>query len=146
MCPSMWAHWHHLANTIEIMHIGTTWQIRLNLWFLVPTQVHNTNGNLIDAAVSAQLMAESPYTFNGRPFILKLPLIMGELDPIKFVIPWASPSPQSKLHHDRFSCFRILPMGESGPVHVTHDFLGPSEPTTQMAYRSVQPFLQGSVV
>jgi len=33
----------------------------------------------------------------------------------------------------------------SGP-HLTPDFLGPSEPTTQTASRSLQPFLQGSLV
>ena len=30
---------------------------------------------------------------------------MGDLDPIYFMVPWASPNLQSKWHHDRFSCF-----------------------------------------
>jgi len=32
-------------------HIGTTWQIRLNLCFLRPTWVHNPNGKLIGSAI-----------------------------------------------------------------------------------------------
>ena len=36
-----------------------------------------------------------------------------------------------------------LPVEESGP-HLIHGSLSPLEPTTQMASRSVQPFLQGS--
>jgi len=46
MCPPMWAHWHHLANTIELV---------------LPSahpRVHNTNGKSIGSAVFAQLMAE----------------------------------------------------------------------------------------
>jgi len=39
MCPPMWAHWHHPANTTEIMLIRATWRIPLNLCFLRPTQV-----------------------------------------------------------------------------------------------------------
>ena len=50
VCPAMWAHWRHLANTIK-------------LCFLRPTGVHNPNGNSIGSAVSAPRTAtESPYT------------------------------------------------------------------------------------
>jgi len=54
-------HWRHLANTIEMVHIGVLWLIGLNLFFLRPTQVHNPNGKSISSAVSAQLTAVSPY-------------------------------------------------------------------------------------
>jgi len=68
------------------------------------------------------------------------------------------PSPQPKRQIDRFSRFAQLtaerpytlqwapfleklpqPMG-IWPLHLTHDSLGPSEPSTQTASRSVQPF------
>jgi len=57
-----------LANTIEIVHIGTTWRIWLNWCFLRPIRVHNPNGKSIGPAVSAQLMAESLYSilYNRR--------------------------------------------------------------------------------
>jgi len=75
------------------------------------------------------------------------------------MIPWANPRPQSKQHHDQFSCFcthdhrlslyftmrcpsplKIAPShGGSGP-HLIHGSLGPPESSTQMASRSVQPF------
>jgi len=76
VCPPMKKHWHHLANTIELVlpsthqsttqtanrsvqpffhrprqsvvgHIGVTWRILLNLCFLRPTRVHNQNGQSI---------------------------------------------------------------------------------------------------
>jgi len=75
------------------------------------------------------------------------------------MIPWVSPSPQSKWHHDRFSCFHTddrrvflyftmeahlpqscpLPWGHLNP-HLIHDSLGQPESSTQTASRSVQPF------
>ena len=100
-----------------------------------------------------------PILYNGGPSP-KLPLLVGGIGtPIYFMISWGRPSPQSKLHHDRFSYFRtddrkcpytlqcaplspkIAPShGGIGP-HVRHDSLDPSEPTDQMASLSVQPFL-----
>ena len=55
-------HWHRLANTIEIVHIGATWRIRLNSRFLRLTRDHNPNGKSIGSIVAAQRTAESPYT------------------------------------------------------------------------------------
>ena len=52
VCPAMWAHWRHLANTIK-------------LCFLRPTGVHNANSNSIGSAVSAQRTTESPYTLQA---------------------------------------------------------------------------------
>jgi len=102
--------------------------------------------------------------YNRWRFPPKLPLIMGDLDPIYFMITWANPSPQSKRRHDRFSRFcsgdrrvsytlqwaapspvKIAPShGTSGPPSNTW-FPGLSRPesSTQMPSRSVQPFLQG---
>ena len=83
-------------------------------------------------------------------------------------IPTAHPSPQPKRHPYRFSRLRTddrrvsliifftmgrpcspknlpLPMGGSGPPSNTW-FLGPPKSSTQTAARSVQPFLQGSLV
>ena len=87
---------------------------------------------------------------------------------IELVLPSAHLSPQPKRQIDRFSRFCIAhsrkslytlqwtPLssknayfhGGSGPhdPHLTHDSLGPSEPTMQTASRSVQAFSQGSLV
>ena len=83
------------------------------------------------------------------------------------MISWAHSSPQPKRHLDRFSRFctdncrvslyftmgRPFPsqswpsIGGSGPPSNTvHGSLGPTESSTQTASRSVQPFLQGSLV
>jgi len=95
-----------------------------------------------------------PILYSGRPFPSKMPLLLGSRPH-----PWAILSPQSKRHHDRFSRFRTgdrrmslyfttgrhfpsklpFPMGDLEP-HLTHDSLGPSEPTTQTTFWSVQPF------
>ena len=83
------------------------------------------------------------------------------------MIPWGVPSPQPKRHIDRFSRFcrettavclctlqwdapsppqtSPFPWGDLDP-HVIYGSLGPPESSTQMAVRSVQPFLQGSLV
>jgi len=53
-------------------HIGATWQIRLNLYFLQHTQVDSPNGKSIGSAVSAQLTAESPYTLQWATFSPKI--------------------------------------------------------------------------
>jgi len=55
MCLPMWAHWRHLANTIELV-------------FLRPTPDHSPNGKSTRSAILAQLTAESPYTYNGLFF------------------------------------------------------------------------------
>ena len=54
--PAMWAHWHHLANTIK-------------LCFLRPTGVHNPNSNSIGSAVSAQCM-KVPTLYNHSCVLL----------------------------------------------------------------------------
>jgi len=102
---------HEGKCAIPWRHIGTTWQIRLNVCFFDSplTRVHDINGKSIGSAVFAQLMAESPYTLQWAPLSPKLPLPMG---------------------------------GSWTPIQ----FLWPIEPTTQMASRSVQPFLQSSLV
>ena len=85
---------------------------------------------------------------------------MTDLDPIKYMLSWAHPSPQPKRHLDqlnRFAGFTAehpctaqwaapfppklpLPMGDLDP-HLIHASLGPPESSTQTAARSVQPFL-----
>jgi len=81
---SVFSRWRQCAQVqslstimIELVHIGATWRIHLNLCFLWPTWVQNSNGKLIVSAVFAQLAAESPYAVNGRSFPPKLPLPMG---------------------------------------------------------------------
>jgi len=49
VCPAMWVHLRHLANTIK-------------LCFLRHKEVHNPKSNSTGSAVSAQRTAESPYT------------------------------------------------------------------------------------
>jgi len=71
------AHWHHLPNVIELVHIDATCRIRLNLCFLQPTRVHNPNGKSICSAVFAQLTAGSPYTLKWAAPSPKLLLPMG---------------------------------------------------------------------
>jgi len=91
-------------------------------------------------------------------FPIKVAPFNGDLDPhILYMLPSAHQSPNPKRHLDRFSRFctvhgRVLvhfttscpfpplklplPIGNLDPL-LTHDSLGPFEPTTQTAYRSV---------
>ena len=81
---------------------------------------------------------------------------------IEFVLPLAHPSPQLKRQIDRFSRFRTAhgrksvyftmsaPFSQNCAFswgiwtdhHLTHGSLGSPESSTQIASRSVQPFLQ----
>jgi len=58
-------------------HNGATWRIRLHLSFLRCTRVHNPNGKWIGSAVLTQLLAESPYTYNGLFFPQNCPFRWG---------------------------------------------------------------------
>jgi len=60
----MWAHWRHLGNTTE-------------LCYLRPTLVHDPNCKLIGSAVMHSERQKVPILYNGRPFTLKLPFLMG---------------------------------------------------------------------
>jgi len=87
--------------------------------------------------------------------------------PISHTIPTAHPSPQPKQHLDRFNHFcthdhtvslyftmgrpfpppkKIAPFHGDLDRHLIRGYLGPPKSSTQMASRSVQPFLQGSLV
>jgi len=86
--------------------------------------------------------------YNGRPFTSKLPLVMGHLDPILYMVPWAILSPQPKRYLDRFSRFAQMTaecpytLQWDAPLKIapTH---GGSEPTSNTwslgRHRSPQP-------
>jgi len=62
------ARWRHVANTIELVHTGATWRIRLNMCFLGPIQTQTTN-----RSVQSLLHSSRQNVYNGRPFPPKLP-------------------------------------------------------------------------
>jgi len=66
------AHWCHLTNTIELVH----------LW---PTRVHNRNGKWIGSAIFAQLTTESAYTLQWAPLSTRIAPSHGDLD-----LPWST--------------------------------------------------------
>jgi len=89
-----WIHWRHLANTVELVLPSTI-------------QVHNPNGQIDRFSHFCTAHGRKFLYFTmGDPFSQTCPLSWGICIPIKFMIRSASPSPQSKRHHDRFSCFR----------------------------------------
>jgi len=146
----MWAHWRHLANTIELVYPSAH-------------SSYSRNGKWIGSAVFAQLTAESAYTSQLAPLSTRVAHSHGDLDLPCNTMLWAHASPQPKQHLDQFSrvctddrrvslywfaCFPsklFLPMLASGP-YVIHGWLGQTESGTQMATWSFQPFLQGSLV
>jgi len=132
-----------------------------NTWFLGSTQLSIPNGISIGSAVFAELTVESPVLYNGHPFPPKLPPSHGG----RIWTPWVHSSIQPKHHLDWFSRFCTvtadiailyngtplalsklpLPINGCGP-HLIHGSSGPPESSTQMVSRSVEPFLQGSIV
>jgi len=142
MCSSMRAHWRDLANMTELV---------LHSVHLTP----QPRGQIDRFRVSIH--------YNDR-FSPKIAPSHGDLDPIQHDS-LAHPSPQTKRHLHRFSCFctddrRVslhftterplpsqncpFPSGDLDP-HLTW-FRGPTRVLKQKASRSVQPFLQGSLV
>jgi len=104
--------------------------------------------------------------YNGFPFPKNCPFPRGISTSMQDTIPWTHPSPQTKRHlypfsrlstdNHRMSLYLTmeglfspknlsLPMGDLNP-HVIHGPFGPPKSSTQTASRSVQPFLQGSLV
>ena len=145
-----------LSSKIAPSH-GDIW-IPSNSWLLGPVWTHNPNCITIGSAVFAQVTAECPYILQWATLSPKLPLPVGDLDPTKHMISLAHSSPQPKQHLDWFCPFctddcRVslyFTMGCSFPLsldpHLIHGFLGPPESSTQTASRSVQQFLQGSLL
>jgi len=77
--------------------------------------------------------------------------------PRRVQIPNASRSVRPFLHSSRLGAPLYFTMGRPLPSklplltgdldpHITHDSLGPSDPIIQTAYRSIQSFLQGSLL
>jgi len=139
MCPPMWAHWHHLANMIELVlpsayphqqpkrqidrfgcfctahgkrslyftmadplpqNCPFSWGSGPNLTrFLGSIRAHHPNGISIGSAVFVQMTADCPYTLQ----LDALP--MRDLGPHLIHGSLGHPSPQPKLHLDRFSSF-----------------------------------------
>jgi len=88
------AHWRHLANTIELV---------------LPSAHQSPQPKRQIDRFSRFCTAHGRkciYFTIGDPFPQNCPFSWVDRDPIYFMIPWARPSPQSKLHHDPFSYFR----------------------------------------
>jgi len=201
MCPPMWAHWHHLANTIELVLPSAhpspqhKWQIDR---FSCVCAAHSR-------VLSRTLVPPGEYDWNCAHW-------RHLANMIELVLPLAHPSPQPKGQIDWFSHFctahgskslyftmtlspkiaphltlflgpiqthnpNVILIGsavfaqmtaecsntwqwdalsplkiatfhgdlDSGP-HLVHSSLGPPESSIQTTSRSVQPFLQGSLV
>ena len=107
----------HSSRDSFVGYTGATCRIRLKLCTLAQPaefkrlslffhRIHNPNSKSIGSAVSAQLTAVSLYTLQWATLSPKITPAQGGSGPTYFMIPWASPSPKTKWHHDRFSCFR----------------------------------------
>ena len=131
-----------------------------NLWFLGPVRVHNPNGIII----SVQLFF-AQVTAMGAHLPQSCTLPWGHLEPHLIHGPtrvlnpngismcsavfahMTAECPYSLLYHGTpLSPSKLpLPMGLLNP-HLIHGPLGPPKSSTQMASRTVQPFLEGSLV
>jgi len=102
MCPPMWAHWRHLANTIEVVlpsahpspqtkrqidrfsHFCTANGRRFvysAVGVFPPVRAHHQNGTTNGSAVFAQVTADCLCFTNGPPLASKLPVPMGMWTP-----------------------------------------------------------------
>jgi len=148
MCPAMWAHWHHLANTIELV-----------LSSAHPSPQPKRQIDRFSRFCTAH-GRKSLILYNGRPFPQKLPLLkgwsrppsnsdsLGQSKPTIQRESWSVqlfshrwPESVSMLYNGRpFPPKLPLAMGDLDP-HLIHGSLGPPKFSIQTASRSVQPFL-----
>jgi len=151
MCTRVWAHW--------------------NLCFFRLTRVHNPNDKSIGSAVSAQLTAESPYTFQWSTLSHRIfpshggsgPHLIHDLfGPVQAHSPnGVSASRWVQLLSHRWpqsipilyswpplpppQKIATFPWGDLDPCLIRGS-LGPPESSIQTASRSAESFLQGSLV
>jgi len=136
MCCHTRAHWRHLANTIEPV---------------LPSAHQSPQSKRQNDRFShfVQLTAECRRTHWSH--LANTIELFAFLGPPKSIIQTANRSVQPFLQSSRQKVLILysgrpfppklpLPMGDLDP-HLIYDSLGPSEPTTQTASRSVQPFL-----
>jgi len=143
MCPPTWAHWRHLANTIELAlpsaHPNPQPKRQIDRF----SRFSTAHGRVSSSTVAPDDCAHWRHLANI----------------IDLVLHSAHPSRQPKRHLERFSRFcttdgikssfflqwstlfpKTAPFhGDLGP-HLIHDSLGQSKPTIRTASRSVQLF------
>ena len=112
------------SNVTERPHHRGTWTV----------QLYSSGGTNVHPPSNTCFLAPTPLSIPNGISIGSA--VFAQLTPECYCLcslQWAARPPPSKLS---------LCIDGSGP-HLIHDSLGPSKPTTQMAFRSVQPFLQG---
>ena len=141
---------------------------RSNTCFLGPVLVHMLNGISIGSAVSAQLTAESPYTLVtlqwAALFPQNCPFAWRDLGPHLLIVPWAHHvnmpngiSIGSAVFAQITTVSLYFTMGCPASSKLSLPiarmwtpwrrwFPGPTQVLNLTASRSVQPFLQGSLV
>jgi len=165
-------YWHRLANTIEIVHSGATLRIRLNLCFFrpYPSPQPKRQVDRFSRFCATHVTAESQYTLQWAILSQKIAPSHGWSGPnlIHDVLGQSEPTIQTAsrsvrlLSHRWRQCPYKLTLQWDAPFspqncpfplesqnlnpHLIHGSLGPPESSTEAASRSVQPFLQGSLV
>jgi len=137
-------------------HIGADWRMLLNLCFLRPIRVHNSNGKSISFCTAHG--RKSLYFTRGKPFPKTAPSHGGIWTPSNSwsLGPYWDHNP-NRMTIDSTVSTQVtaecpytllwapfppklpLPKGHLD-LHLTHDSVGPSEPMTQTGSRSVRPF------
>jgi len=85
-------------------HIGATWQIRLNLCILLPSQSTTKTANGSVQPFSHSLRQKVHILYNRHAYDPpELPFPMGDLDLPCNTMLWVHASPQPKQHLDQFS-------------------------------------------
>jgi len=137
------------------------------LWaILIPESKGITIGSAVFTQVTALGVIYFTILYNGHPFSQNCPFPWGDLDPhlTQDSLGPSEPTTQTEFQSVQPFLHRWpqnvpvlyngmppspsklpLPTGDLDP-HLIHGSLGPPESSTQMASRSVQSFLQGSLV
>jgi len=152
-CPSTRAHWHHLANTIELVHPSTHSSPQSKRQIDRFSRFCTDGRKCIYFTMRAPIHQNCPFPWG----IWTCHVTRNAFGPCERTTQTAPRSVQPSLHRwPRSICIvhngvpvspskLRLPMLASGP-HVIRGSLSPPESGTQMVTSSFQPFLQGSLV
>jgi len=149
-CAFPWVHnWRHLANTIELVRPSVNGQPESTIQTANRLFLHSSRQKVHILAMGCCSSKIAPCHGGSGPHLihgsLRPPRV---LNPNGILIVLAVFVRQPQCPYIYFTMGRTFPLkiAPSDGAYPIHGSLGQPEFTTQTAFRSVQPFLQGSLV
>jgi len=145
---------------IALLHEGSGLHLRLTRFLRPPESITQMASQSVQPFLHSSHQSVVEHV-GACPSPSKLLLAIEDLYPIKYVVPRVHSTQHPKRHPDSAVCAQLMaqsphilqwaplstkiaPSNAYLDPDLLHDCLGPCKPTTQMASRSIQPFLHSS--